>query len=400
MPVAPKLQHQSYSRSRELNAQSLFRRILDAVNFPLLIVVALLTAYGLVVVHSAIEGRTDYTFSRQLTGVGIGVVAMGLVWWFDYRKLATLAFPLLIVTMILVFLPLVPGLGINVNGARNWVVIFGQQIQPGEFAKPFIVLYAAALGVKHKDSIRSGKEYFKVLVLLMLPVICIVLQPDLGTGLVFFMIGMAVLLTGGAKRKWLIITAVVLILALVMLIVVDGLLDNLVGTDVLIKEYQKNRILVFLNEDIDPTGVGHNLRQAKIAIGSGGLFGKGLGNATQSGLGFLPEAPTDFIFCVLAEQFGFMGCITLIGLYVVLLFIALRIALNSNNLFGKLIVSGIMGMWVFQIFENIGMGCGLMPITGIPLPFMSYGSSFMVVNFMLVGLLCSVWSRRDSKMKK
>ena len=141
---------------------------------------------------------------------------------------------------------------------------------------------------------------------------------------------------------------------------------------------------------------GYNLKQAKIAIGSGGLFGKGLGNATQSALGFLPEAPTDFVFCTVAEQLGFVGVLFLLALYAGLFYFAIRMAQETESLFGKLIIAGICGMWLFQILENIGMCCGLMPITGIPLPFVSFGSSFMMVNFACVGLICSVWSREQA----
>lgn len=157
-----------------------------------------------------------------------------------------------------------------------------------------------------------------------------------------------------------------------------------------------NRLLVFLNTDLDPTGAGYNLRQAKIAVGSGGFLGKGLGNGTQSSMGFLPEAPTDFIFCVVAEELGFLGAMVLIALYLCLLFGSFKVANNTIDLFGTLVIAGIIGMWAFQILENIGMDIGLMPITGIPLPFMSYGSSMMLTNFMAVGLILSVWKHRNA----
>jgi len=396
MPVTPKLL-QHHSGSREINAISFRRRVFAAINLPLLFVTLVLVMYGLLITYSAIMGRSDYSITRQLTGVVIGIVAMIALGWFDYRKFSTLAFPLLIVAIILVLLPLVPGLGVEVNGAKNWVKIFTIQIQPGEFTKPLLILAAAALVAKYRGNLKSGKEYFKVLGLLLIPVVCIVAQPDLGTGLVFFVIAMVALFSGGANRKWLIITVFALIFALAALLVLDGMLDNYYERDVLIKDYQKNRILVFFDNDIDPTGVSYNLKQAKIAIGSGGLLGKGFGNATQSGLGFLPEAPTDFIFCVLAEQFGFVGSMALIALYIILFFITLRIGFTANNTFGSIIAAAILGMWVFHVFENIGMTCGLMPITGIPLPFVSYGSSFMVVNFVALGLLCSIWARRNVK---
>ena len=151
---------------------------------------------------------------------------------------------------------------------------------------------------------------------------------------------------------------------------------------------------MFLDPSADVTGTGFNLNQAMIAIGSGGLFGKGLLNGSQSSLGFVPESATDFIFCVLAEQFGFMGALVLLALYLALILVSIRIARESSDLFGTLIVMGIVGMWLFQILENIGMDIGLMPITGIPLPFMSYGSSFMMVNFALLGLIGSVYAHK------
>ncbi len=158
------------------------------------------------------------------------------------------------------------------------------------------------------------------------------------------------------------------------------------------KKSQPSRLTVFLNPDADTSATGYNLAQAMIAVGSGGLFGKGLGNTTQAANGFLPEAPTDFIFCVLAEQLGFVGAMALILLYAAFIVCAVRIALRSDDLFGMLLVCGVVGMWLFQILENIGMTIGLMPITGIPLPFFSYGSSFMVTNMIMIGLIASVAS--------
>ena len=185
---------------------------------------------------------------------------------------------------------------------------------------------------------------------------------------------------GGASWKWLLSTIGILAAIVAVALMLDPVLDARMGHDVFIKEYQMNRLLVFINPDLDPTGVGYNLKQAMIAIGSGGLWGKGLGNATQSALGFLPEAPTDFIFCVVGESLGFMGAILLLALYAGLFASALVAMFRSRDLYGSLIIAGIIGMWTFQVLENIGMDIGLMPITGIPLPFMSYGSSFMLVN--------------------
>jgi rod shape determining protein RodA len=258
----------------------------------------------------------------------------------------------------------------------------------------------AALTARFRGKIDSALDFLKVVACLLVPLACIMLQPDLGTGMVFFAIGITILFTGGARRRWLIIATLATVALVAFALFIDPILDQWMGSDVFLKQYQKDRLLVFLNADLDPTGVGYNIQQAKIAIGSGGLFGKGLTMGTQSGLGFLPEAPTDFIFCVLAEELGFMGSLALILLYCLLIAAAFRIALKAGDLFGTLIVMGIIGMWTFQILENIGMTCGLMPITGIPLPFMSYGSSFMIVNFMALGLILSVWTHRTPKQRR
>ncbi|MGN0034510.1 MAG: FtsW/RodA/SpoVE family cell cycle protein, partial [Coriobacteriales bacterium] len=225
-------------------------------------------------------------------------------------------------------------------------------------------------------------------------------QPDLGSGLVILVIAATILFVGGANRKWLLVTIAVITALIALMLFLDPILDRAAGSDVFIKDYQMNRLLVFVNTDLDPSGAGYNLRQAKIAVGSGGVLGKGLGNGTQSSLGFLPEAPTDFVFCVVAEELGFVGSVALLALYVVLFMSALRMTGGALDLFGTLIVSGIVGMWTFQVLENIGMDIGLMPITGIPLPFISYGSSFMLANFLAIGLILSVWLHRDRRARR
>jgi rod shape determining protein RodA len=394
MPVAPKM-HAKPSDRFGLAKQSKLKSALLSMNYPLLIVTAVLICYGLLVVWTATAGSTKYSFSHQIFGVVVGLVLMIVIWRFDYRKISSLAMPLLIGTLVLILLPLVPFLGVSVNGARSWISIFGQQFQPGELAKIADILYMAALISRYKGRIDSGSEYLKCFGLMMIPVVAIMAQPDLGTGMVLFVIGMAVLFAGGANRRWLLITVAIVAAVIVFALATDSALDAAFGNDVFIKDYQKDRLLVFINPDIDPDGVGYNLKQAQIAIGSGGFLGKGIGNATQSGLGFLPEAPTDFVFCVLAEQFGFLGSITLLLLYAGLLLLVLRVAFNAFDLYGTLAVTGILGMWIFQILENIGMTCGLMPITGIPLPFISYGTSFMLVNFIVLGLVFSIWAHRD-----
>ncbi len=212
----------------------------------------------------------------------------------------------------------------------------------------------------------------------------------------YLTIAAVALVMGGARPKFLLITLGVCVLAVVAIFLIDQLIYNSLGEYKLVKQYQRNRLLVFLETDsVSLSDEGWNLKQAQVAIGSGGLFGKGLFNATQATLGYLPEAPTDFIFCVLAEQLGFVGVCVLLVLYAALVAVCFRIASEAGDLFGAIIVMCVTGMWLFQILENMGMTLGLMPITGIPLPFMSYGSSFMLVNFMLLGLIGSVQSHSN-----
>jgi rod shape determining protein RodA len=396
MPVAPKIEAPG-SKPASGGARGVFRRIVSVANIPLLVALVALSVYGLLIVRSAILESEDYSFNRQLLGVAIGVVLMIIIWRLDYHRFAVFVVPLLVIDFILIISPLLPLIGETVNGARSWVNLFGQRMQPSEPAKALTIVVMAALVSKHRGKLDSGREYLKCLGILVALLLCIMLQPDLGTGLVLFAIGLTIFFAGGVSWKWLLITIAAVASAIALVLYLDPILDEAFGGDVLLKTYQIDRLLVFTDESLDPTGVGYNLAQAKIAIGSGGLFGKGLYQATQSSLGFLPEAPTDFIFCVLAEELGFVGCVFLLALYAALIGISFWVAARADDHFGSLIVMGCVGMWVFQILENIGMTCGLMPIAGIPLPFVSYGSSFMLTNFMALGLILSVWAHRSPR---
>lgn len=396
MPIVPQIDSIG-SNEGHASRSKFLSRFSGIVCFPLVLVVGLLLCFGLLICWSAVQGDADYSFSRQLMGVALGLVLMVLVWAFDYRRLASMYIPLLVITVVLILSPHLPVIGVTTMGATSWINI-GMQVQPGEFAKVTVVLFAASLVSKYGGTLNDLGEYCKVLLLLSIPFLCIMTQPDLGTGLVYLFISATVLVMGGARAKYLLITLGIFIGLIVCVFVVDEFLKYETESGGyeyrLLKQYQRNRLLVFMNQGSgDYSDEGYNLQQAMIAIGSGGLFGKGLGSSTQTSLGFLPEAPTDFIFCVLAEEMGFIGVFVLLALYVALVVISLRIARSCDNLFGMLIVCAIVGMWLFQILENIGMCCGLMPITGIPLPFVSYGSSFMIVNFVMLGLIGSVYTR-------
>lgn len=373
-------------------AQATKTRRFKRIPVPFLVVCALLVSYGLLVVFSATLTNDQYSFTKQAAGVLIGIVLMVLITRFDYHQLSHFMVLFLIINVVFILMPHVPMIGMAAKGATSWVKLGPMSFQPGEFAKITVILLDASVVARYGGRLNQLSEYIKSMAIMLVPFVCIMTQPDLGTGLVYLFIAGVALVAGGARPRYIVVSVLILVVAVVGLFTLDPIADNIAGHDVLLKEYQRARLLVFLDNSYDPTGDGYNLAQAQIAIGSGGFFGKGFLNATQSSLGYLPEAPTDFIFCVLAEQFGFLGALVLVGLYAALVVLAFRIAYGASDLFGALVVLCITGMWLFQILENIGMTIGLMPITGIPLPFMSYGSSFMVVNFVLLGMICSVYA--------
>lgn len=364
------------------------RSRLSFVNLPLLFFVAALTIYGSVMVRSATSGMStgDALFRRHLLGVGIGLVAMLVAWAIDYRKFKHWFGALLLLDLLLIVSPRIPGLGDTAKGATSWLQVAGVRLfQPSEPAKLVTIIIMAVVIAGFDGLISRPRDVIRVTGYLLVPLVLIMLQPDLGTALVFVAFSMGMLLVGGLKPKWFLVFALVGVLT-----------AGVVLRGHYLQSYQEDRLLVFVDPARDPRGAGYNLEQSKIAIGSGELTGKGLGYGTQGNLNFLPERHTDFIFAVLGEELGFLGAVLLLGLYLALLITALEISASSRDLFGSLIAAGLISMWAFQILENIGMTIGLMPITGIPLPFMSFGSSFMVTNLAGTGMLLSVWARRRS----
>jgi len=356
-------------------------------NLPLLLTVGLLITYGAVIVHSAVSGFAagEAMFQRQLMGVALGIVPLAVLWALDYKRLEAWLGPLVVLNAFLIVSPLIPGLGATAKGATAWLEIGGIRLfQPSEPAKILTIVIMAIVISQYKGVIERPRDVMRVLAFLALPFGLILLQPDLGTGLVLIFITMGMLLVGGLKPKYFLVFALIGVIG-VGIVLKAGLLAD----------YQEDRLLVFVQPDRDPRGAGYNLEQSKIAIGSGGITGKGLGQGTQSNLNFLPERHTDFIFSVLGEELGFVGAVLLLGLYLALLMTALEISASSRDLLGSLVAVGIITMWTFQIMQNMGMTMGLMPITGIPLPFISFGSSFMIANLAGTGMLLSVWARRS-----
>ena len=361
-------------------------RWLNRINWQLLALTMLLVVFGTVIVSSATSGMSGHEglVRRHMLGVLVGLVPFGIAWAIDYRTWKLWAGPLLGFATLILAAVMVPGFGYEAGGSTSWLQFAGVRLfQPSEPAKLLVIVILAAVIAQFEGRIDTPRQALKVFAYLAVPLGLILLQPDLGTALVFVAITLGMLVIGGMKARYFAVAILVGVL----------LVSAAVGLGFL-EDYQVDRLIVFIDPDVDPDGAGYNLAQSKIAIGSGGLSGKGLRAGTQSNLDFLPERHTDFIFAVLGEELGFTGSIALLGLFLGLLWAALGVSAGSKDLYGALIAAGLISMWAFQILVNIGMTVGMMPITGIPLPFMSFGSSFMVTNLAGVGMLLSVWSRR------
>jgi rod shape determining protein RodA len=398
----------------------------DRLHLGLVLSVAALLTFGSVMVWSATITMTGHAalVQRQLLGIALGLLPLVALWLLDYQVLKAWTGPLMVFLSLLIISPRIPGLGSQVSGATSWLKIGSISLfQPSEPAKLLFIVVLAAVIAEYGGTIDKPRDVMRVMGYVAVPFVLILLQPDLGTGLVFIMISVGMLLVGGLKGRWFAILALVGVVLVGTVFGANELLNRVLhrgsynpvyiaalkkaggdtsatavqavaDTSVLIKQYQINRLGVFIDPSLDPKGAGYNLQQSKIAIGSGGLTGTGLASGSQSRLNFIPERHTDFIFSVLGEQLGFLGALALLALYLALLGSALSISASSRDHFGALIAAGLISMWLFQILENVGMTIGVMPITGIPLPFMSYGSSFMVTNLAGVGILLSIWSRR------
>jgi rod shape determining protein RodA len=355
----------------------------------LLLATLLLSAFGVLMVFSATVHKQEAAgldpnafMERQIIFAIVGAGLLIAMSMFDYRHLrafAPVSYAIALMGLVLVLTPL----GDVRGGASRWINLGAFQAQPSELAKLAVLVGMAAFLAERKGDVRA-RDVAAVCGIAMLPMILIYLQPDLGTTLVFVILLSVSLLIGGAKLGHFAALALIGLIAIVTVIQL-GMLE----------EYQIERVTAFLDASPDVQSEGYNLTQSKIAIASGGMQGKGLrAENTQTSLDFVPEQHTDFIFTAVGEQLGFVGSATLLGLFVLLIWRALRIATMSRDMFGTLIAGGIAAYWVFQVFVNVGMTMGIMPITGIPLPFISYGGSSLLTNFLCVGLLLNIHMRR------
>ncbi len=370
------------------------KKLFKNFDWILFIVMIITILYGLVIIGAAtnavdIDPDTGemvlgnlYFIKRQFIWFIVGLIAMIIIISIDYHVLGNLANYIYVLN--LVPLIMVELFADETKGAARWLEIGTIKIQPSEFAKVAIIITLAKLLSKKTEDIDSIGELFLVLLHVGIPMILILKQPDLGTSIVFLVITFFMLYIGGIKYK--------LLAGLTAAGVVSGVLMFFFG----LGKFQKARLLAYKYPEMDKLGVGYNVRLAKTAIGSGQMFGQGLFNDNAlSKLNFIPEKQTDFIFSVLGESLGFVGCIGLILLYFIMIMRIIRISRLAKDKFGQLIAIGVVSVLMFQIFENVGMNVGIMPVTGIPLPFVSYGGSSLLVSMISIGIVLNVGMRRN-----
>jgi len=402
------------------------RRVVTDV--PLVAAALVLSAYGIAMVYSA--GQTDvptaaaHAWSSQLRWLALGLVAAYAVSRASVRFYEWLALPAYALSLLLLAVLLVAGTGAGTAaGTKSWLSVGGMRLgQPSELAKVTVVLMLARVLAARREPPRSLLELWKPALVVLMPWLLIMMQPDLGTGIVFIGIFFAMLYWSGVPLALLVLVAspavslilafntslwgawFLLLLALVLwykpfMLEGVGLMTANVVMGVVapilwerLAPYQRHRLLVFLDPSIDPRRSGWHVIQSQVAIGSGGWLGKGFLEGTQKRLAFLPEQHTDFIFAVLGEELGFIGVTVALALFLFLLLRALRVAERANDGFSSLVAFGLVSSWLVHIIVNVGMTLNLMPITGIPLPFFSYGGSFMLACWIAIGLLARVSS--------
>ena len=364
-------------RSPELT----FGEKLFSVNWGLVLLLTVIAAIGFAVLYSAAGGRLEPWAMRHVVRFGVFVVMALVIALIDIRFWLQFAYPLYGAALALLIA--VEILGVIGMGAQRWLDLYFIQLQPSELMKIGLVL-ALARYYHHVSAENIGHigHLFVPLLLILAPVALVLLQPDLGTAMMLVVAGGAMMFVAGV-RLWK------FLLALVAVAAAAPVAWNMM------REYQQSRVLTFLDPSRDPLGAGYHITQSKIALGSGGLFGKGYMAGSQAHLNFLPEKQTDFIFTMLAEEFGMVGALALIGLFVCVLLYGFAIALRARNHFGRLLAMGITITLFLYVFINIGMVMGLLPVVGIPLPLVSYGGTAMLTVLAACGLLISVYIHRD-----
>lgn len=359
------------------------RRLFIHFDWKLLGLVLLTASIGIVNLYSATSGGEfpgTPLYLKQISWLLIGLAIMALVAFVDYHSYADVAYPAYGVSLLLLVGVLIYGM--VTSGAQRWVKFGSISFQPSEFVKICIIVSLAKFF--HRSPGRAGYSLRHLPVpfaLVFVPMILILKQPDLGTAIILLLVFASILVF--VKVRWS---------SLITIALAGGALVPILWR--FLKEYQKRRILTFLNPDLDPLGAGYQLIQSKIAVGSGGMVGKGFMHGTQCKLGFLPEQQTDFIFSGFGEEWGLFGALVVVGLYVAIILWGLRISVQAKDRFGAILSFGVVAMLFWHSFINISMVLGMMPVVGIPLPLFSYGGSFLLSTLIGVGLLLNVSMRK------
>jgi rod shape determining protein RodA len=375
--------------SRVIDRDSALRRL----DWVLLLAVGGLLVMGALLVWSAtrqrqidVGGDPNAFLRKHLINIALGLALGAMTALFDYRSLRAYAPIVYVVSVLGLLAVLTPGIGKTINGSHSWILLpAGFSVQPSEFAKVALCVILPMLLAERRDAEDQPRlsDVGIALAVAAVPAGLIMLQPDLGTTIVIGFIVIGVLAVANTPTRWM--------AALIGLGVLGAAAAVKLGV---LAQYQIDRFAAFADPTRDPLGAGYNVTQARIAIGSGGLLGKGLFHGSQTNGKFVPEQQTDFVFTVAGEELGFIGAGLLIVLLGIVLWRAMRIALRAEDLFGTLVATGIVCWFTFQAFENIGMALGIMPVTGVPLPLVSYGGTSMFATLMGVGLLQNVHMRR------
>ncbi|HEX4719994.1 MAG TPA: rod shape-determining protein RodA [Thermoleophilaceae bacterium] len=331
-----------------------------------------------------IPGNPYYYVTRQAVYGGVGIILMLILSRFDYSRLRELKLGLYGAMIGLICLTF--ALGAAARGSQRWIALPFFNLQPSEVGKVLLILTLSAFAVDRVRRLDEWRTTSRIVLLAAFPAMLVVAQPDLGSGMVYIVIAGAVLFIAGTKWTHFLALGTLLVTAIVVVLIAAPA----AGFHVL-KPYQVDRLTAFANPSDNPRGQGYQLNQSIIGIGAGQKTGRGADGATQTKLNFLPEHHTDFIFSVVGEAYGFLGCALILSLYALLIWRGLRILTMAKNLYGALIAGGVTAMLMFQVFVNVGMSIGIMPITGVPLPLMSYGGSSVLVTFLALGLLQSVY---------
>ena len=400
-------------------------KINDKFDFIVFFTVIALTAIGLVAIYSATNGHptAQGNFQKQYITAIISLVLFFVAYFIPYKTYRYLALPSYAASMFLLVLVLF--VGKTIYGAKSWISFGPIGFQPSEFAKVGVILFLSYYLTKQRKNPNNLKEFLSVAFFGMVPIILILLEPDLGTAIVYILITTVILFWSGIDLFWffLALSPIVVVFAslfslsafvLVMLIILSLLIyfkkNVFVNASIIImnmsaaylfdygmsflKPHQQKRIETFVDPSSDPLGAGYNILQTKVAIGSGGLTGKGFLQGNQTQLRYIPEQWTDFIYCVIGEEFGFLGSILVVTLFIILFARLIYIAVHTKNRFGSMVVIGTLALLFTHFAINIGMNLGVAPVIGLPLPFLSYGGSSLMVNMLLIGIVLNLYKNR------